>query len=85
MVEDEAEAADWAAARGSVEEVVEGSAVEASETAVEQDSGAAVDLGVTAEEAEEAEAVDLEAVAVVDLDSGMAVDEVREVGITVEQ
>ena len=42
-------------------------------------------MGVTAEEAEEAEAVDLEAVAVVDLDSGMAVDEVREVGITVEQ
>ena len=47
MVEDEAEAADWAAATGSVEEVVEGSAVEASETAVEKDSGAAVDLGVT--------------------------------------
>ena len=85
MVEDEAEAADWAAARGSVEEVVEGSAVEASETAVEKDSGAAVDLGVTAEEAEEAEAVDMEAVAVVDLVSGMAVGEVREVGITVEQ
>ena len=82
MVEDEAEAADWAAARGSVEEVVEGSAVEASETAVEKDSGAPVDLGVTAKEVE---AVDLEAVAVVDLDSGMAVDEVREVGITVEQ
>ena len=72
----------WAAAKGSVEEVVEGSAVEASETAVEQDSGAAVDLGVTAEEVE---AVDLEAVAVVDLVSGMAVGEVREVGITVEQ
>ena len=88
MVEDEAEAADWAAARGSVEEVVEGSAVEASETAVEKDSGAAVDLGVTAkevEEVEEVEAVDLEAVAVVDLVSGIAVGEVREVGITVKQ
>ena len=79
MVEDEAEAADWAAARGSVEEVVEGSAVEASDSAVDSD---AEDLGV---EDSEAEAVDLEAVAVVDLVSGMAVGEVREVGITVEQ
>jgi hypothetical protein len=57
-------------------------AVEASETAVEKDSGAAVDLGVTAKEAE---AVDLEAVAAVDLVSGIAVGEVREVGITVKQ
>jgi hypothetical protein len=62
-----------------VEEVVEGSAVEASDSAVDSD---AEDLGV---EDSEAEAVDLEAVAVVDSDSGIAESEVREVGITAEQ